>query len=89
MDEPFVSLDEPATLRLRALLMELWRARPTTVLFVTHDSREAICLANRIVMLSPAPCRVQRQVEVTLDDDERADAAAVDAFRLQNGLFLE
>lgn len=89
MDEPFVSLDELATRRLRNLLMELWRARPTTVLFVTHDNREAIMLATRIVILSSAPCRVLRQVDVTLNDEERADPAAVEAFRAENGLFLD
>ena len=89
MDEPFVSLDEPATRRLRALLMDLWRARPTTVLFVTHDNREAIMLATRIFILSAAPCRFLRQIEVTLNDEERADPAAVEAFRAENGLFLD
>ncbi|MGH8326761.1 MAG: ABC transporter ATP-binding protein, partial [Steroidobacteraceae bacterium] len=44
MDEPFVSLDHDAVEHLRDLLLKLWHARPTTVLFVTHDMREALVL---------------------------------------------
>lgn len=58
LDEPFVSLDETTAERLRALLLEIWQARPTTVLFVTHDPREAVMLADRIVLLTPSPGRV-------------------------------
>jgi len=49
MDEPFVSLDAPTARQVRELLMTLWRQRPHTVLFVTHDLREAIALADRLV----------------------------------------
>ena len=42
MDEPFVSLDDPTAQGLRELLIALWRRRPTTVLFVTHDRSEAV-----------------------------------------------
>lgn len=57
MDEPFVSLDDPTADALRALVLELWQRHPTTILFVTHDRREAVRLATRIVRLgvvSPA-----------------------------------
>ncbi len=81
MDEPFVSLDEPSAARLRNLLVKLWCRHPTTVLFVTHDVREAIRLAERLVILSDAPAKVARQVPVTLSADERADAMAVEDFR--------
>lgn len=49
MDEPFVSLDAPTARQVRRLLITLWQQRPHTVLFVTHDLREAIALADRIV----------------------------------------
>src|SRR5262249_32585015 len=51
MDEPFVSLDEHTAERLRVLLLEIWQARPTTVIFVTHDTREAVRLADRVIVL--------------------------------------
>jgi ABC-type nitrate/sulfonate/bicarbonate transport system ATPase subunit len=76
MDEPFVSLDEDSAGRLRDLLLELWRTRPTTVLFVTHDLREALFLADRLLLLSPAPGRVLAEVPVSLPREGRSDRAA-------------
>src|ERR687897_1267451 len=73
MDEPFVSLDEPTADRLRRLLLDALRAHPATVLFVTHNLREAITLADRIALLTPAPARVQGIVDVPLRPEERAD----------------
>ena len=55
MDEPFVSLDAPTADRLRAMLTRLWQRCRSTVLFVTHDLREALALADRVCFLSPAP----------------------------------
>ncbi len=81
MDEPFVSLDEPTAERLRRLLLETLRAHPATVMFVTHNLREAIMLADRIALLSPAPTRVIEVVEVPLDARERLDPAAIERVR--------
>ena len=73
MDEPFVSLDEATADRLRSLLLEIWQARPTTVLFVTHDTREAVRLADRVIILTPAPAAVQSVITI---DTLRRDRAA-------------
>ena len=81
LDEPFVSLDEPTAQRLRLLLVEIWRDRPTTVIFVTHDLREAIQLADRIVLLSPAPGTVRADIPVTIARSERRETAVVEGFR--------
>jgi ABC-type nitrate/sulfonate/bicarbonate transport system ATPase subunit len=81
MDEPFVSLDEPTADRLRRLLQETLRSCPATTLFVTHNLREAITLADRIVFLTPTPTRVEREIVVPLDHSERQDGARVEAFR--------
>jgi len=75
MDEPFVSLDEPTAERLRALLLEIWQARPTTVLFVTHDTREAVRLADRVIVLTASPASVQSIVTI---DAPRSDRGAPD-----------
>jgi NitT/TauT family transport system ATP-binding protein len=80
MDEPFVSLDPPTARRVRELVIALWRERPHTVLFVTHDLREAVELADRLVFLAAAPTTVVRDIPVTLERDRR-DEAAVEAFR--------
>lgn len=58
LDEPFTSLDETTAQRLRQLVVDVWhRYRPTT-LMVTHNIREAIQIAERIVLLAPRPSRV-------------------------------
>ncbi len=66
LDEPFVSLDQPVGNRLREILLDLWQAQPTTVLFVTHDLNEAIFLGDRIVFLSQPPARVLHDAPVEL-----------------------
>ena len=81
MDEPFVSLDAPTAQRLRQLLLRIWQARPTTVLFVTHDLDEAIALADRILVLSDIPATVVADMPVTIPREKRMDAAVIDEFR--------
>lgn len=83
MDEPFVSLDAPTARQVRELLLQLWRQRPHTILFVTHDLREAIALADRLVFLSASPMRVIDQIIVPIDRQQRNDEKAIEAFREQ------
>ena len=83
MDEPFVSLDEPTADRLRALLLEIWQARPTTVLFVTHDTRGAAGLADRVIVLTASPGSVQSIVAIDTPRRERAEPDVVDRIRQQ------
>jgi sulfonate transport system ATP-binding protein len=58
LDEPFVSLDAALAARLREELLTLVLTRKTTTLIVTHDVGEAIAVADRIIVLSPAPGRL-------------------------------
>ncbi|GLK69137.1 ABC transporter ATP-binding protein [Hansschlegelia plantiphila] len=81
MDEPFVSLDEANADRLRDLLAELIAARPTTVLFVTHDSREAVRLADRVVVLAGPPAVVARDVSVDLTLESRRIPGEIERVR--------
>ncbi len=81
MDEPYVSLDPQMAQRLRILLLDIWSGRPTTVLFVTHDLREAIMLADRIVVLPRQAGPVASEIEVPIPRDRRRDEAPVEAFR--------
>ena len=83
MDEPFVSLDAPTARQARELLLKLWQQRPHTVLFVTHDLREAIALADRIVFLSASPMRVVSEINVPIARNERENESLIEAFRLQ------
>ncbi len=81
MDEPFVSLDHDTVEQLRDLLLKLWRARPTTVLFVTHDMREALVLADRLLLLSGTPGRVLADVPVSLARNRRGSGAEIEVLR--------
>ncbi len=81
MDEPFVSLDAPSARQIRGLLYGLWLQRPHTVLFVTHDLREAIALADRLIFLSAAPMQMVADITVEIDREQRHDAAQIEAFR--------
>ena len=83
MDEPFVSLDALTARQVRSLLITLWQQRPHTVLFVTHDLREAITLADRIVFLAAAPMKVVTEATVTIPRSERDNEQAIEAFRQQ------
>lgn len=75
LDEPFVSLDEMTANRLRQLLLRLWQSRPVTVLMVTHNVREAMRLADRLVILSPRPAHVVGVVDIPLPRAERRGPA--------------
>jgi NitT/TauT family transport system ATP-binding protein len=59
-DEPFGSLDALTRERLYAELQELHRQTHKTILFVTHNTREAACLADRIIVLTGRPARVKQ-----------------------------
>jgi NitT/TauT family transport system ATP-binding protein len=71
LDEPFVSLDEKTADRLRRLLLEVWSARPTTALLVTHNAREAILLADQLVLLAPRPTHVVAVETIDVPQAER------------------
>lgn len=81
LDEPFVSLDEGTAVRLRALLLKLWRKRRPTIVFVTHDTREAIELAQRVVVLSNGPATIVADMDVDLAREERGDPVQIERWR--------
>jgi len=81
MDEPFVSLDETTAERLRALLLDIWSRRPTTVLFVTHDTREAAQLADRVIVLTPSPGSLQSIVTIDTPRADRINGGIAEAIR--------
>jgi NitT/TauT family transport system ATP-binding protein len=58
MDEPFGALDAQTRLDMQKLLVSVWEAQQTTILFVTHDVDEALLLADRIVLLTHRPATV-------------------------------
>ena len=81
LDEPFVSLDDQMANKLRDMLVNLWTKEPTTIIFVTHDLREAIYLADRIVFLSPAPSKVLLSKKIDLKRPRKFDDSKIESLR--------
>jgi NitT/TauT family transport system ATP-binding protein len=65
MDEPFAALDEITRFRLNNDLLDLWRALGKTVVFVTHSVFESVYLSSRIIVMSPRPGRVFREIAIS------------------------
>lgn len=66
MDEPFAALDAMTREQLYGDLQEIWAARKKTIVFVTHNVREAACLGDRVVLFSPHPGRIREQFHIDL-----------------------
>ncbi len=65
MDEPFGALDAQTRIAMHELLLRVWEARRTTVLFITHDIDEALVLSDRVHVMSVAPSRFIDRIDVT------------------------
>ncbi len=66
MDEPFASLDALTREQFYGDLQRIWRQHRRTILLVTHNVREAACLGDRVVLLSPHPGRIREEFRVDL-----------------------
>ena len=66
MDEPFAALDALTREQLYGDIQRIWKARRKTIIFVTHNVREAVCLGDRVLLFSPHPGRVQEEFIIDL-----------------------
>jgi NitT/TauT family transport system ATP-binding protein len=66
MDEPFAALDAMTREQLYGDLQKIWQARKKTIVFVTHNVREAVCLGDRVVLFSPNPGRIREEFKIDL-----------------------
>ena len=66
MDEPFAALDALTREQLYGDLQKIWQARRKTIVFVTHNVREAACLGDRVILFSPNPGRIRKEFNVAL-----------------------
>ena len=66
MDEPFAALDALTREQLYGDIQQIWKARRKTIVFVTHNVREAACLGDRVLLFSPHPGRIQEEFAVDL-----------------------
>jgi NitT/TauT family transport system ATP-binding protein len=78
MDEPFAALDEITRFKLNNDLLALWQALKKTVVFVTHSVFESVYLSGRIVVMTPRPGRVFKElaIEAPYPRDERFRTSA-------------
>jgi len=77
MDEPFGALDAMTRDILHDELERIWQERSLTVIFVTHNVREAARLGDRIVLLSSRPGRIVAETAVDVPRPRRIDSPAV------------
>ena len=66
MDEPFAALDALTREQLYGDIQKIWKARRKTIVFVTHNVREAACLGDRVLLFSPHPGRIHEEFTVDL-----------------------
>ena len=85
MDEPFAALDAITRDELHIELERLWQRRRMTVLFVTHNAREAVRLADRVLVLSSRPGRVAAEFHVNLARPRRIENADLGALAIRIG----
>jgi NitT/TauT family transport system ATP-binding protein len=85
MDEPFAALDAITRDELHDELERLWQRRRMTVLFVTHNAREAVRLGDRVLVLSSRPGRVAAEFHVNLPRPRRIEHAELGALATRIG----
>ena len=77
MDEPFSSLDAQARDMLHAELQRIWSLTKKTIIFVTHNVREAVCLGDRVLVLSSPPSRIKGGFAVNLPRPRQIESDGV------------
>jgi NitT/TauT family transport system ATP-binding protein len=73
MDEPFAALDAQTRETLQLELLNIWERSRTTILFITHGIDEAVCLGQRIAVMTSRPGRIKRIVDVPTDFRKRSE----------------
>ena len=89
LDEPFGALDSLTRTDLQAWLQGVWQQHDWTVLMITHDIREAIYLADRVLVLSPRPARIVRDLAVPLPRPRDLGLLTAPEFVALEALLLE
>jgi NitT/TauT family transport system ATP-binding protein len=85
LDEPFGALDSITRLVMRRELLQIWEAERKTIVFVTHDIEESVQLADRVVVMSARPARIQSILEI--DIQHPRDISSSRYLELRDGIF--
>jgi len=83
MDEPFAALDALTREQLYGDIQKIWEARKKTIIFVTHNVREAACLGNRVVLFSPHPGRIREEFKIDLPRPRDINSVALAEYSTQ------
>jgi ABC-type nitrate/sulfonate/bicarbonate transport system ATPase subunit len=89
LDEPFGALDSQTRLSMQQWLLDVWAEQKRTIVFVTHDIDEAIFLADRVMVMSPRPGRIQEILPVPLERPRPMSCLANKTFSTLKGRILE
>jgi NitT/TauT family transport system ATP-binding protein len=66
LDEPFGSVDAMTRENLYLDIQKIWKVTKTTILFVTHNVREAVCLGDRVLVMSSRPGHITKEIHISL-----------------------
>jgi NitT/TauT family transport system ATP-binding protein len=77
MDEPFGSLDALTREQLYGDLQRIWASHRKTIILVTHNVREAVCLGDRVILMSGSPGRIREQFPIPLPRPRDINSAAL------------
>lgn len=80
MDEPFGALDEITRVRMNYELLKMWEISGATIVFITHNIREAVLLSDRIFVLLSQPGRLLEVIDINLPRPRTNDLLDTDAF---------
>jgi NitT/TauT family transport system ATP-binding protein len=75
LDEPFGALDSITRLIMREELLRIWQTERRTIIFVTHDIDEAVQLADRVVVLSSRPAKIQDVLTIDIPQPRNISSA--------------
>jgi len=80
MDEPFGSLDPEIREQMQDFILQIYQQEKKTILFITHDVREALFLADSIYVFTPNPLRVKAHYPITFPRPRTHELKYTDAF---------
>ena len=85
MDEPFVSLDQHTRESMQQEILDIWKRRKRTVIFVTHNLEEAVFLGDRVIILTAKPAHVKEEMAIDLPRPRNLLSPEFNALRIRCG----